>query len=154
MASESQSTGFAVDAKRWHVVGALIAHVKELASRVEIEAPRIIAAGPFLRDEPQLAVFTNRENRDTIMQAVARVNEPAISRNQNLRAKIAARKPGRQAGDGLARCQPPKRCIVIEQDDVRAFLLERVQPAIIRVKQEMPRAITRRQRDRRRIVRA
>ena len=79
MASDSQSTGFAVDAEHSHVVGALIANVKELASRIEIETRGIIARGPFLPYETSAHPFCQRENRDTVTQAVARVNEPAAN---------------------------------------------------------------------------
>ena len=86
------------------------------------------------------------------MQAVARIDEPAISGNQYLGAEIAAGESGRQAGDGLPRCEPSRPGIVIEQDDVRAFFLNGIEPTSIRVEVEMPRPVSRRQRDRGRII--
>jgi hypothetical protein len=53
----------------------------------------------------------------------------------------------------LPRCQPPRRGIVVEQDDRRAFLLDGVEPAAIGVEMEMPRPVPGRQRDRVRLVR-
>jgi len=118
MARETQRARAAVHVKHRDVVGALIAHVKELACGIEIEAPRIIPAGPFLADEFQLTALADRENPDAVMQTIARIDEPAVARNQDLGAEVTASVPGRQAGDSLSRGQAPPRAVVVEQNDV------------------------------------
>ena len=87
------------------------------------------------------------------MQTVAGIDEAAIAGNHDLGAEVTTGEAGRQAGDSLPRSQPPLRGIVVEQDDVRAFLLEGVAPAAIGVDEEMPRPITWRERNSGGIVR-
>ena len=154
MAGEGQAALFAVHAEDGEVVGALIAGVKEPAGGVEIEAARIVAARPFLPDVSQDAGAADGKDRDAVVQTVARIEEPAIGRNHDLRAEIAAGESGRQGGDGLPRGQPPLGGIVVKQDDVRAFLLNRIEPSPIRVEEEMPRPVSRRQRNRGGIIRS
>src|SRR4051794_27259175 len=140
-----------IDPEHRHIVCSLVAHIEELARRIEIKTPRIIPTSPFLAHELQFAVLPNRKNSNAVMQPIPGINESAIGGNQYLRAEVTPGKSRRQAGNGLSRCQLPVRDIVVEQDDVRAFLLERVTPAGVRMKCEMPRPIARRQRNRSRI---
>ena len=153
MAGEGQAARFAVHAKDGDVVAALVAGVEEPAGGVAVEAARVVPTRPFLAHEGQPAVFADSEDPNAVVQAVARIDEPAISGNQYLGAEIAAGESGRQAGDGLPRCEPSRPGIVIEQDDVRAFFLNGIEPTSIRVEVEMPRPVSRRQRDGGRIVR-
>jgi len=117
MAGEGQSACVAINAVHRHVVPSLIADIKELASRIEIEAARIASTCPFLANQFQLTALANREYSNAVMQPIARVHKPAIARNQDLRTKVTPGKPRRQAGDGLSRGEPPIHGIVIEQDD-------------------------------------
>ena len=49
------------------------------------------------------------------MQPVAGVDEPAVGRDQDLRAEVAPGKPGRQSGDRLSGGQPAHRGVVVEE---------------------------------------
>ena len=101
VARESEAARRAIHLKDGDTVGSLIAAVKELARRVEAEAARIITSRPFFAQEGQLAVGTNGKDADAVVQSVARINEFPVVRNENLRAKIRARKLGRQRRDCL-----------------------------------------------------
>jgi len=103
VAREGQSARFAINAENRDVVGSLVAAVKEVACRIEIETARIIATRPFVGNECQFAVFLDPEYPDAVMETITRIDEPAIGGNQNLGAKITAGEPGRQARDGLSR---------------------------------------------------
>ena len=59
MAGEREPTRFAIHAEGGDIVCTLVAAIKEPASRIEIEAARVVAAGPFLGDEREFAVFGN-----------------------------------------------------------------------------------------------
>ena len=107
MAGEDQASRFAIHAEDGDVVAALIAAVKELAGGVEIEAARIVPARPFFPWVGQGTGGADGKDRDAVVQTVTRIEEPAIGRNHDLRAEIAASEPGRQAGDSLSRGQPP-----------------------------------------------
>ncbi len=124
MAGEDQPACAAIHPEHRDVVAPLIAGIKELAGGIEIEAPRVASTRPFLADEGQFPIRTDRECPDRVMQAVAGIDEPAIASNQDAGAEVAASETGRQAGEGLPRGQSPLGGIVIKQDDVRAFLLE------------------------------
>ena len=141
MACEGQSACAAIDTEHRDVVPSLIAGIKESAGRIEVKAARIVSMSPFLRDEGQLPSFANREYPNTVVQTVARIDEPAIVRDQDLSGEITAGESGRQAGDSLPVGQPSVYCIVVEQDDVRTFFLEGVAPASVRVKGKMPRPV-------------
>src|SRR5207253_1962358 len=154
MAGEGQAARFAIHAEGGDVVAALIAGVKELAGGVEVKAARVVPPRPFLTHEGQPAVFADGEDPNAVVQAVARIDEPAISGNQYLGAEIAAGESRRQAGDGLPRGEPSLPGVVVEQDDVRGFFLNGIEPASIRVEVEMPRPVSRRQRDRGGIIRS
>ena len=154
MAGEGQAARLAVHAKDREVVGPLIAAVEEPAGGVEVEAAWIVPACPLLADIGQGAGSADGKDRDAVVQTVACIEEPALGRNQDFRGEIAARESRRQGGDGLPCGQPPLLGIVVKQDDVRAFLLKAVEPAAIRMEEEMPRPVSRRQRNRGRIVRS
>src|SRR6266540_4701833 len=147
MVGETEPACAAIHAEHRNVVAPLVAGIKELAGGVEIEAAWIASTRPFLPDESEFPGFTDRKYPNAVMQPVAGIDEPAIGRNQDLRAEVAAGEPGRQAGDGLPRRQPPLCGIVVEQDDVGTFLLEGVAPASVGVEAEVSRAIPRRQRN-------
>ena len=74
-------------------------------------------------------------------------------REHHLGGVIRALEAGRQAGDGLLRRQASAGGVVIELDQRRRLLLDRIHPAGIGVESEMARAVARGQRNRRRIVR-
>src|SRR5262249_51209806 len=119
------------------VVAALIAAIEETATGVKVEAPGIVPSRPFFALERQSAVRANGKDPDGVVESVARVNEFPISGNQDLRAEITARKPGRQGGDRLPWGQPARGGIIIKQHDGRALLLKGVEPAAIGMKMEM-----------------
>src|SRR5438105_3884086 len=144
MAGEHQAARFVIHAEGSDVVAALVTGVEELAGGIEVEAARVVPTRPFLAHEGQLAVFADGEDADAIVEAVAHIDEVAIGGNHDLRAEIAAGEFGRQAGDRLPRRQPSFRVIVIEQDNIRAFLLNGIEPASSRVEVEMPRPVSRR----------
>ena len=57
MAGEGQFAGAAIDAEDGDVVGSLVAHIKELADGIEIEAAGIVSTCPFLTvSSPVLAI--------------------------------------------------------------------------------------------------
>lgn len=114
MAGEDQASGFAIRPEDGDVVAALIAGVKELAGGIEIEAARIVPARPFLTNEGELTGFTDGKDPNAVVQAVARIDEPAIGADQDPGAEITAGESGRQAGDRLPRCQPSVGRIVVE----------------------------------------
>src|SRR5262245_56214472 len=86
------------------------------------------------------------------MQTVPGINELPIARHQDLGGEITAGESRWQAGDSLPGGQSAFRGIVVEQNDVRAFLLDGVAPASIGMEEKMPRSIAGRQRHRRWIV--
>src|SRR6185503_1064334 len=131
---------------------ALVAAVKELAGGIEAEAARIVPTSPFLAHEGQLASFADGKNPNAVVETVARIDESSIGGDQYLRAEIAAGESGWQAGNRLPRCEPSLRGVVVEQDNIRAFFLNGIEPAPIRVEVEMPRSVSWRQGDRSRII--
>src|SRR2546429_9178792 len=98
MAGEGQAARFAIHAEDGEVVAALVARVKELARGVEVEAARVAPACPFLAHEGQLAVFADGEDPNAVVQAVSRIDEPAIGGGQDLGGEITAGQSTRQAG--------------------------------------------------------
>ena len=66
VAGEFEPAGVARHAEDRHVVGALVAAVEEAARGVEGEAAWVVAAGPFVGDEFQLARWSDRKNRDAV----------------------------------------------------------------------------------------
>lgn len=152
MAGEGQSPGFFVHPENGEIVGPLVAGIEERPRGIETETARVVPARPFLADKGQLAGFTGGEDPDAVVEAVAGVDEPAVGGHQDLGAEIAAGESRRQAGDGLPRGQPALVRIVVEEDHGGAFLLDRVEPAPVWMEGEMPRPVSRRQRDRGGIV--
>jgi len=84
MTSEGECAFVAIDAEHRNVIRSLVAHIKELACGIEIEAARIIPTRPFVRDEGQFTVLADCEYSNAVMQSVARVDEAAIGRNEYL----------------------------------------------------------------------
>ena len=78
MAGKGQFAGFAIDPEGRDIICALVAYVKELARRIEVEASRIISASPFLCHEGEFAVFADGKYPDAIVQTVSGVNKAAI----------------------------------------------------------------------------
>jgi hypothetical protein len=103
VAGERQSAAVPIHPEDRDIVGALVADVEELAAGSEVEASRVVAAGPFFCDERQFSVRTDREDADAVMEAVARIDKPSITGNQDLRAEVASGESGRQRGYRLAR---------------------------------------------------
>src|SRR4051812_34906485 len=139
---EHEGTGRAHHAENRHVVAALVAAIEEPARRIKIETPGIAAARPFLADKGQLASRPDGKNADAVVQPVADIYIPTVVGNQDFRGKVTASEVRRQAGERLAGSQPTLRAVVVEQDDGRGFLLQRVAPAAIGVKCEMSRTVT------------
>ncbi len=84
MAREGQAARLAIHAKDREAVAPLIAHIKEPAGGIEVEAARIVAARPFLSDVSQRTGGTYGKDRDAVVSTVARIEEPAIGGNQDL----------------------------------------------------------------------
>ena len=124
MPCENRHSGGLVDAEDRDVVRPLVARVEERPRRIETEAAGIIAPGPFLADEGQRSRVTDGKHRDAVVQAVARIDKPAIGGNHDLRAEVAPGKPRWEAGDGLPRTQPAGGPLVVKEHDVGAFFLE------------------------------
>ena len=101
--SHQEATGFAIHMEDRDVVSTLIAAIKEPARGVEVETAWIIPACPCFSDELQVAVWADGEDPDAVVQPVARIDKLPVSRNQDLRAKIAAGEAGRQGRDRLPR---------------------------------------------------
>src|SRR5436309_1024874 len=78
MAGEVEAPGFALHTEYGDVVTSLIAAIEELAAGVEIEAARIVPAGPLFPDTGQAAVCSYRKNPDAVVQPVAGINKPAL----------------------------------------------------------------------------
>ena len=76
MSGEGQAARFAVHAEDGDVVAALIAHVNELAGRVEIEPARIVPVRPFLTDEWSTHRFCRR--RATCVGNTSRSGGPNV----------------------------------------------------------------------------
>ncbi len=91
MAGEVEAAGLSVDTKDGDVVSSLIAAVEELTAGDELEASRVISARPFFCDTCQDAGWAHREYRDAVMQPVAGIDKPAVTRNQDFGAEIACR---------------------------------------------------------------
>ena len=125
---------------------------RKLAAGIDAEAPRIIAASPFLAEQRQDARFGNREPRDAVVQPVGGIDELPVGRDHDLRREIGPGESFRQAGNRLFRRQPPARGVVGEDGDRRGFFLQRIEPAAAGVESEMPRPVAGRQCDQRRIV--
>src|SRR5262249_13034099 len=123
MAGEVEVPGLAIHTEEGDVVGSLIAAIKQLAGRIEVEAARVVPARRVFPDVGKRAVGSDGKNADAVVQPIARIDKLAISGNQDLGAEVTARKPGRQGGDRLPGRQPAFFGIVVEQDDGRAFLL-------------------------------
>src|SRR5205814_2083259 len=133
LAGEGEAAGLAVHPEGGDVVRPLVAAVEEPAGRVEGEAPRVTPPRPLLPGVGQGAARPDGEDGDAVVQPVPGVHEPAVGRDQDLGAEVAAGEPRRQGGDRLPGGQPAGRGVVIEPDDGRAFLLDGVQPPAVRV---------------------
>ena len=115
VAGELQPAGLRVHAEHGDVVGPLVAAVEELARRVEGEAARIVAARPLVaRRRSARRSAPTAKIADAVVQPVAGVDEPAVGRDEDLRAEVAAGEAGRQGRDGLPRRQAPARGVVVE----------------------------------------
>jgi len=84
MAREREFACSAIDPEDGHVVGALVADIKEPASGIEIEAARIISPGPFLADKRKFTTPADREYPDAVVQSIAGIDEPAVAGHEDL----------------------------------------------------------------------
>ena len=96
MSSKTKTAAFAINLKYGDIVAALIAAVKEFSLRIEAEAAGIIASGPFFADVLEISIIADREDRDAVMQSVARVHESAVTGNEDLGAEVASCKAWRK----------------------------------------------------------
>src|SRR4030095_8434693 len=120
---ERQLARLSINAEHGDVVRPLVARVEELPRRIETKTARIITTCPFLGDERQFPRLPDRKYGNAVVQSVACVDKPSIAGDQELGAEITAGESGRQAGDGLTVCEPPRHGVVIKQNDGRTFLL-------------------------------
>ena len=97
MTGEVETAGLAIHSKDGDVVGSLIAAIKELAARVEVETSRIVAARPFFSDECQKAVGTDRKDSHTVVQSVTGIHKATISGDKDFRTEVTAGKSRRQS---------------------------------------------------------
>lgn len=114
VAGKGQAARLAIHAEDGDVVGALIAGVEESTGWIEIEAAGIIPARPFLTDVGQGTGLADGEDRDAVVQTIAGVEKPAVGRDHNFRAEIAAGEPGRQGGDGLPGGKTTLHRVIVE----------------------------------------
>src|SRR5688572_27981504 len=98
MAGEGKASGPWIPAEGSDGIASLVARVEEIPAGIGIEAARVVPTGPFLSSEGEGSSFPDRKDPDAVMQAVARVDEPAIGRNHDLGGKAGAGEPRRQAG--------------------------------------------------------
>ena len=105
VARKIEATGGAVHTENGHVIGSLIAGVKELSGGIEIKTARVVPACRFVLDKREFTVSTNGKHRDAVVYAIAGVDKPAVLGNKDLRAKITARVSGRQTRKGLPGCE-------------------------------------------------
>ena len=96
MAGELKLASFLIHSESSDVVSALVARIEKPTGGIEVEAARIVAVRPFFGDEGQLAMFAHGENRDAVVQAVARINETAICGDFDFGAEIAPGKTRRR----------------------------------------------------------
>src|SRR5580658_6618731 len=89
----------------------------------------------------ELAIGANRKDGDGVVEAIGAVDKFAVARHQDFRAKISARKAGRQRGDGLARGERSGCRIVCKECDGRGFFLDRVEPTAVGMEGEVARAV-------------
>src|SRR5262245_6605405 len=130
-----------VDAKHSDIVAALVAAIEKLARRVEREAARIVAARPFLANVLQFSRGVDRENADAVVKSVTGIDELPVGGDEDLRTKVASGEIGRERGDRLPGRQSAGLGGVVEPYNGRAFLLNRVQRAAVRVEMEVPRPV-------------
>src|SRR5215203_7548248 len=78
LAGERQTADLTIHLEHRDVVAALIAAVEEPTTGIDVEAARVIASRPLVRDERQIAVGANGEDSDAVVQAVARVHEAPV----------------------------------------------------------------------------
>ncbi len=78
MTSESQGAGSAIHLKHGNIVATLIAAVEEPTGRIKVEAARVIPSCPLFPNERQTTVWPNRKDPNTVVQAVARIDELPI----------------------------------------------------------------------------
>ena len=150
---EPKASRLPVHVENGHVVGPLVATVEEATRGIEIETARIISARPLFTQEGELPGGAHGEDRRTVVKPVAGVNEPAVSRDQNLGTEVASRVSGRKRGNRPAGRQASRAAVVVEENDRRTFFLNAVEPLSVGVEVEMPRPVARGQGDRGRIVR-
>ena len=83
VARKIEATGGAVHTENGHVIGSLIAGVKELPGGLEIKTARVVPACRFVMHKRELTVFSNGKHRDAVVYAIAGVDKPAVLGNKD-----------------------------------------------------------------------
>ena len=149
MAREGQLAAALVHAKDRDVVRTLVAAVEEAVGRVKGEAAGIVPMRPLLGHKGERAVRTDGKDADAVVQTVAGINKLSVGGDSDLGAEITACITRRQAGDRLTGGEAAGLRIEVKQHDRRAFLLDRVEPAPIRMEGEVTWTVAGRQRNKR-----
>src|SRR6185437_9075802 len=68
-----QLPGFPVNPETGNCIAPLVARIKKPASRIDVEAARVIASRPLLANVSQRALRSDREKRNAVVQAVRRI---------------------------------------------------------------------------------
>ena len=118
MIREGKASVSAIHPEHGHIVSTLVAAVQELTGRIKVETAGIVTPGPFFGDESEFAIPGDGEEGDTVVQTIARIDEPAIVGNEDFRSKVAARETGWKTGNRLARGEMGGSGVVVEEDDV------------------------------------
>src|SRR5215467_4989355 len=147
LAEEGKSAALAVDAISGDGIRPLIARIKIVPCRIDVEAAGIVAARPFLPRKGEQAALADGKPDDAIVQTVSGVEKPRVMGNENFRSEIRAVELSWQSGDGLLRSELSSFAVIVESDQRGGFFLQRVKPTAVRMKSKVPRSVAGRQRD-------
>ena len=78
LSRELKLASFFVNFESADVIGSLISAVQETTARIKAETARIIPSSPFIVDKAKQSIFADRENTNTVVEAVAGVEEFSI----------------------------------------------------------------------------
>ena len=92
------------------------------------------------------AAVAGRQPGDRVVQPVRDVVEAGVRRHDNPGREVGAGKPARQRRDRLLRAEPAVGGVVVEGHHGRGLFLQRIEPAALRMKREMPGPVSRGQR--------
>ena len=90
VARKLQAALLMIDFEHGDVIAALIATVQKPSRRVEIETAWIVASSSLLADIRQFAIRPDREDADTVLKSIARVDELSVMRHQDLGAEVTS----------------------------------------------------------------